>query len=112
LAPESGERLLRDMVRATALSRGIVASELDRLARAEPMRLAGNIVSPAVYSSFADAAPILGNYRTARLEDDVANRDVTLSGSKLWRAAEPGEDELLVTAAAADIATWVETCGA
>jgi alpha-beta hydrolase superfamily lysophospholipase len=112
LAPESGERLLRDMVRATALSQGVSASELDKTARIAPTRLAGNIIAPHFYSALADAAPLQGRYRTARLEDDVAERDVTLTGSKLWRAAEPGEDAALVAAAAADIADWIATCGA
>jgi pimeloyl-ACP methyl ester carboxylesterase len=112
LAPESGERLLRDMVRATALSQGISASALDQMAKAEPTRLAGNIIAPDLYTALAGAAPARGHYRTARLEDDVAERDVVLTGSKLWRAAEPGEDAALIAAAAADIAVWVATCGA
>jgi pimeloyl-ACP methyl ester carboxylesterase len=112
LAPENGARLLRDMVRATALSQDISASELDRMARSTPTRLAGNVIAPEFYARLSEAFPVSGNYRTARLEDDVADRDVTLSGSKLWRAAEPGEDAALVRVAADDIAAWVETCGA
>lgn len=112
LAPDSGDRLLRDMVRATALSQGTVASEIDRIARTEPMRLVGNLISPALYTALAGASPANGNYRTARLEDDSADRDVTLTGSKLWRAAEPGHDDGLVMSAAADIGAWVQTCGA
>jgi pimeloyl-ACP methyl ester carboxylesterase len=111
LASETGERLLRDMVRATALSQGVGASELDQLARTQPTRLAGNIIAPEFYTLLARASPAVGNYRTARLDDDVADFDVTLSGSKLWRAAEPGDDKALVAAAATDIAAWVATCG-
>jgi hypothetical protein len=112
LAPESGGRLLRDMVRATALSQDISATELDRLSRSAPTRLAGNVITPELYTHLADASPISGNYRIARLQDDLAECDVTLSGSKLWRAAEPGQDAALVVAAATDIASWVKTCGA
>jgi hypothetical protein len=110
-APESGARLLRDMVRATALSQNVSTSELDRLARSTPTRLAGNVIAPELYTQLADASPISGHYRTARLQDDLAECDITLSGSKLWRAAEPGEDSELVIATATDIAAWVETCG-
>jgi pimeloyl-ACP methyl ester carboxylesterase len=110
LAPESGERLLRDMVRATALSQNMTASALDALARTEPTRLAGNMVAPDFYAALADASPSTGRYRTVRLEDGAANCDIRLVGAKLWRAAEPGEDPALVRAAACDIAAWIRTC--
>jgi hypothetical protein len=112
LAPESGERLLRDMVRATAFSQAVSPSELDRRARTESTRLAGSKMAPQFYTALAEALPIDGKYRTARLDDDIASRDVTLSGSKLWRTAEPSEDSALVTAASADIVSWAKTCGA
>lgn len=110
LAPESGERLLRDMVRATALSLEISASQLDQRARTQGARLAGNRMSPSLYVSIGAATPTQGRYRTARLEGDAGECDVTFSGARLWRAAEPGEDRGLAAACAEDIASWIETC--
>ncbi len=100
LAPESGKRLLRDMVRATAFSEGIAANELDQRARTAPIRLAGNILNPALYAALHDAAPIDGAHMT------------TVDGPKLWRAAEPGDDPKFAARIADDIAAWIKLCGA
>lgn len=100
LAPESGERLLRDMVRATAFSEGIAASELDQRARTAPTRLAGNFLNPGLYAALHDAAPVEGAHVT-RVE-----------GPKLWRAAEPGDDPDFAREIADDIAAWTMLCGA
>ncbi|MDB5702238.1 MAG: hypothetical protein JWL66_2437 [Sphingomonadales bacterium] len=112
LAPESGERVLRDLVRATALSSGTSAAELDRLARAEPTALAGQTLSPDFYGALISAQVSIANRRTARLKDDSGQHDVSLSGSRLWRNAEPGDDADFVQAAASDIADWTATCAA
>ena len=111
LAPDRGERLLRDMVRATALGREISADQLDREARTKATRLAGNTIAPSLYCNLHAAVPASGAYRIARLDDDSADCDVRLTGQKLWRAAEPGDDEQLTTAAAADVVAWVQSCG-
>lgn len=110
LSPESGERVVRDLLRATALSSGVSASALDKAARERPTALAGNVLSPALYSALHIASPSGGNRRTARLADEAGVRDASLTGSRLWRAAEPGEDDALVAAAADDIAVWTKTC--
>lgn len=99
IAPESGERLLRDMVRATAFSEGVSASELDRRARAGPTRLAGNVMGPALYTALNDAVPLEGAYTT------------TVDGPKLWRAAEPGDDPELAELIANEIVSWKKICG-
>jgi hypothetical protein len=90
----------------------MTASALDALARTELTRLAGNVIAPGLYAALADASPSTGRYRTARLEDDAGDCDIRLTGAKLWRAAEPGEDPALVAAAVADIASWIDICGA
>jgi hypothetical protein len=100
LAPESGERLLRDMLRATAFSAGKTASELDQQARAAPTRLAGNLISPPLYSALHDAVPSEGAHISL------------VDGPKLWRAAEPGDDPVYASQIAEDIAAWTKTCGA
>ena len=98
LAPENGERLLRDMVRATAFSMGVSASEIDEQARSAPTRLAGNLVSPALYSALHDAIPVDSAYITS------------VEGQKLWRAAEPGDDPEFARLIADDISAWAKSC--
>jgi pimeloyl-ACP methyl ester carboxylesterase len=100
LAPNSGERILRDMIRATSFSEGLTAVELDRRARIEPTRLAGNLISPAFYAAFHKATPV-----------DIAHM-TSVEGAKLWRAAEPSHDPDFAHLIAADIAAWTMTCGA
>lgn len=112
LAPESGERLVRDLVRATALSSGRSATEIDRQARAGTTALAGNLISPELYTSLVLAALPGGTRRTARLADDAGPREVSIPGTRLWRSAEPGYDPAFAAATADDIASWAKTCAA
>jgi hypothetical protein len=98
LAPEPGERLLRDMLRATSFSEGRSTSELDQQARSQPTRLAGNLIGPALFSALHDATP--------QGEAHVTDVD----GPKLWRAAEPGDDPDYARRIAEDIFTWTKTC--
>jgi hypothetical protein len=99
LAPESGERLLRDMVRATAFSAGATAAELDAQARAESVRLAGNMFNPGLYAALHEATSAPGASAS------------TIEGPKLWRLAEPGDDPAYAAAVADEIAEWVTSCG-
>jgi hypothetical protein len=98
LAPETGERLLRDMVRATSFSEGISAVELDTQARSHATRLAGNLIGPELYATLHEAVPVSAAH--------IANVD----GPKLWRAAEPGDDPEYARLLADDIAAWTKTC--
>ena len=99
LAPESGERLLRDMVRATAFSVGATAADIDAQARVEMVRLAGNRINSELYIALQTATPAHGASVSA------------VEGPKLWRLAEPGDDPAYATAVADDIAVWVKSCG-
>jgi hypothetical protein len=100
LAPESGERLLRDMTRATAFSEGVSSTELDHRVRTAPTRLAGNLIGPSLYKALSDAVPVDGAHTTA------------VDGPKLWRAAEPSDAPDFAHLIANDIAAWTKTCGA
>lgn len=100
LAPDNGERLLRDMTRATAFSEGLSAADIDRRARAEPTRIAGNLLSPEFYTALYAAVPVEGAHIT------------TVEGPKLWRTAEPGDDPEFTRWIADDIAVWTNRCGA
>ncbi len=112
LAPETGARLLRDMVRATAMTAGIKAGELEGTARARPTALAGNIIHPELFSALEAAVPAMsGTIRTVRLEDEASDADARLGGTPLWRRAEPDHDAALAAAVVADIAQWMTSCG-
>jgi hypothetical protein len=112
LAPETGERVLRDLVRATALSSGETASEIDRRARGKATALAGQVLSPALYAGLSDARLPDGNRHTVRLNDDIGLRDSSLPGTRLWRSAEPGDDPDFVAATVVAIADWTAQCAA
>jgi hypothetical protein len=110
LAPESGERVLRDLVRATALSSATSASDVDRSARTDSTMLAGQVFSPALYNGLLLAQLPTGDRRTARLTEDAGLCDISLDGTRLWRNAEPGDDPEFALAVATDILDWTDTC--
>jgi len=113
LSPETGARVLRDMLRATAMTAGIKAGELDAQARLQPTALAGNLIHPALFAALDAATPATaGAIRTLRLEDEAGDADARLSGTPLWRRAEPDHDPALAAAVVADIAEWMTSCGA
>jgi hypothetical protein len=98
LAPERGERLMRDLVRATAFSSGRSAALVDEQARRQPTRLGGNLMSPRLYLDLQNADITDGSFVTA------------VNGPKLWRSAEPGDDPVFASQIADDIAAWVKSC--
>jgi len=113
LSPETGARLLRDMVRATAMTGGTKAGELELAARTQPTALAGNMVHPDLFLALESAVPdTRGDIRTVRLEDEAGQADARLSGTPLWRRAEPDHDPVLAAAVVDDITQWMTTCGA
>jgi hypothetical protein len=97
-APDTGERLMRDMVRATALSEGVPAGEIGERARQEPTRLAGNVIGPDFYNDLCAAVPVDGAFVSQ------------VKGPKLWRSAEPIDDPDFAVAVADEITAWVQTC--
>jgi hypothetical protein len=113
LSPETGARLLRDMIRATAVTGNAKAGELEDAARTRPTPLAGNVIHPDLFSALEAKMPVMkGTIRTVRLEDEAGDADARLSGSPLWRRAEPDHDPVLASAVVADVARWMTSCGA
>ena len=110
LAPETGARLVRDMLRATKLSDQLSTTGVDSQASERPTSLAGNGVGPGLFGKLSALAPINGHYRTAQVTDNADECDLILPGAKLWRAAESSDDPEFVAAAVADIASWAKTC--
>jgi hypothetical protein len=113
LSPETGARLLRDLIRATAVTGNAKAGELEDAARTRPTPLAGNVIHPDLFSALEAEMPTMkGTIRTVRLEDEAGDADARLSGSPLWRRAEPDHDSVLASAVVADVARWMTSCGA
>jgi hypothetical protein len=99
-APETGARLIRDLRRAQLAGDGVKL-------------YAGNALSDEFLTELEAATPpSLAPLRTLRLETDSAPCDAQLPGSPLWRRAEPGEDAILATAIAQDLADWTRACAA
>ncbi len=112
MAPETGARLLRDMVRATAMTAGVKAAEIETAARTQPTALAGNLVHQELFTALESAVPDdSGTIRTVRLDDDAGIADACVTGTPLWRRAEPDHDPVLAAAVVADIAQWMTSCG-
>lgn len=112
LSPETGARLLRDMVRATAMTGDMKAGDLEAAARQQPTALAGNVIHPAMFGALDIASMSQkGTIRTVRLEDEAGEADARLSGTPLWRRAEPDHDPALAAAVVADIGEWMTSCG-
>jgi len=113
LSPETGARLLRDMVRATAMTRGMKASDLEAGARVQPTTLAGSVIHQELFTALDAAVQSdQGTIRTVRLDDEAGDADARLSGTPLWRRAEPDHDPALAAAVVADICDWMTSCGA
>lgn len=112
LAPETGSRLLRDMVRATALTSGSTASVLAEQALREPTRLAGTMINPALYTALDQAKPAeVRHLRTVRLGDGAEPADHRADAVPVWRRAEPTSDAALVSLITQDVADWMTQCG-
>jgi hypothetical protein len=110
LAPETGARLLRDMIRATALSSAEPAAALAARARCEPVRLAGHLIHPALFTALDAAVPDQAD-RVRIVRIDSAGDDA-IAGTPVWRRAEPGIDAALISGMASDIAAWARQCAA
>lgn len=97
-SPETGDRIVRDLKRATLTS-------------ADSTLYAGHALSPAFLSEIKGASlPPHANIRTVRLETEAADADLKIAGAPLWRRAEPGEDPALAGVIVSDLLDWAKTC--
>jgi hypothetical protein len=102
-AQETGARIVRDIKR-TQLATS-VAGEADVFA--------GQRINPAFVEALAGTTPApFAILRTVRLASDAADADAKITGSPLWRRAEPSEDKAMAHALATDLAAWVKQCAA
>lgn len=100
LSPEPGARIARDLERAS-----IEAVDANRV------RVAGNVIQTALLDDLKAATPLQNTrFRTVRLSTEAADADVKISGTPLWRRAEPSDDEILLNAIVDDISAWASTC--
>ena len=98
LSPETGDRIVRDLKRAT-------------LASADSTLYAGHALSSGFLADLESASlPAHPNVRTVRLETEAADADLKIAGSPLWRRAEPGEDPALAAAIVSDLVDWAKRC--
>ncbi|AJA09913.1 hypothetical protein SKP52_15170 [Sphingopyxis fribergensis] len=111
LAPVGGASQLRTLMRArvSADREAGVTSSLEALheqAKAAPLLLAGNLLSPAMIAQLGTSeAQAVEPLRSIGLGIDG------IAGTPLWLRAEPGEDAPMAHAIAADISAWSKTCG-
>ncbi|MFM9827403.1 MAG: hypothetical protein ACKVOB_01500 [Sphingomonas sp.] len=122
LAPQDGASLLRDLTRVKQLRLGSPLPDrwfytgsdaLSEDAAPKPAEIAGNMVSPDflnLLSGYTPADPGAIPLRVVRLMTDPAPADHRVSGTALWRRAEPGNDLGLAALLATDITTWVRAC--
>ena len=113
LAPVKGSALLRTMMRSRVAGDKEAGKEttiagLATEAESQAIELAGNIISPGMYQSLAEAKPISrSNQRIVRLKNDSKEADSRIEGSAIWLRAEPDSDPVLSSAMAQNIADWV-----
>ncbi len=115
-APTSGERLLRDLLRARLASdkearRATTMAALTAGLAYGTERLAGFDLAPALSQPLA-AAEAPPEAHTVRLTSDAAEADARIDGPALWRRAEPGTDAPLAHALADQATAWSDRCAA
>lgn len=103
-APETGQRLVRDL-RRTQLT-----SSSDAL-KCGYEKVAGNVVQTAFLDALAMCTPAPApSVRTVRLATDAADADAKVPGAAIWRRSEPGDDPALRAALTEDITHWARSC--
>lgn len=99
LAPQSGERLLRELARI-GLDRGTDIAEVG-----------GNRLSETLLAELQVATPVTAQpLRTVRLGTDPGPADLRIDAAPLWRRSEPGDDPGLASVLADDLAAWSRAC--
>lgn len=117
LAAQTGQRLVREwqrVVDASAREAGSASVRLDTAGSEETVDIAGHRMPGPLLAELADDPtkdlPANGPRRDVRLNDDPGSADLHITGTPLWRRAEPGNDPDLAEALADDIAQWVRAC--
>lgn len=101
LAPQSGNRLVRELER--------IAGGIDR--SAPTVEIAGNRIATALLADLATATPSTDHpCRIVRLGTDPDHADLRIDAAPLWRRAEPGDDPALAALLADDLAAWSRAC--
>lgn len=103
-SPVAGKRLIRDLIRARSLTDAGFDAEAQKAVFVDgPTNLGGYPVSTALACAVRDAEFAERNdVTTIRLDSDHGDADITVTGSPLWRRAEPsGSPELAASLAEA-----------
>ncbi|KQM41173.1 hypothetical protein [Sphingomonas sp. Leaf10] len=99
LAPQSGERLLRELARIGLDRDGDIAE------------VGGNRLSTSLLAELETATPVTAQpLRTVRLGTDPGMADLRIDSAPLWRRSEPGDDPDLANVLADDLAAWSRAC--
>ncbi|KQN91325.1 hypothetical protein ASE90_00330 [Sphingomonas sp. Leaf67] len=99
LAPQSGERLLRELSRIGIERDGDTAD------------IGGNHLSATLLAELPAAMPATTQpLRIVRLGADPGPADLRIDAAPLWRRSEPGDDPDLAAALADDLAAWSRAC--
>jgi hypothetical protein len=105
-APESGQRLVRDL-RRTQLTQ----AHNDGADGYE--KVAGNIVKTSFLDNLMRMAPVQPlSLRTIQLESHAAQADAKIPGQAVWRRSEPCDDPVLRAAIVDDLTHWIDQCAA
>jgi hypothetical protein len=103
-APETGQRLVRDLMRTRLTSTGEVVT-------GNTLVLAGNHMRQSMIDALQVASPApLQNVRTVRLTTDAADADAKIAGTPVWRRSEPGDDDVLLASIVEDLSEWAKQC--
>jgi hypothetical protein len=112
--PHAGGASLRSTgPRSPAISNGRAWWRRARTATDRSWLLAAYQLSAAMMAALKAQAPApVERLRTVRLASDRGDADHKLEGPALWRRSEPGSSPELAAAMAADLAEWLDRCGA
>ncbi len=99
-APEQGARIVRDLERMRKAS-----GDADRGYAGHP--LSQSFLDELALANFKQS----GVPYIVRLESDAADASEKVTGSPLWRRAEPGDDKALSISLAHSILNWGQKCG-